>query len=211
MLTDYRIILASKSPRRKEILASLGIAFEAVNVGAADPGFSRDDEPRLEKESSISYVERTAREKALKALALYRNEKVLVISADTIVFADGEILGKPASPEEEKTFLKKLSGRTHKVLTSLCAGTAPGDIKTRTSVTEVTFKALSDEEIAAYAATDEPYDKAGGYAAQGLAGMFITRMSGSPTGVIGLPKELLYELLREFGADPFKKFSALPA
>ena len=111
----------------------------------------------------------------------------------------GEILGKPADREEARSFLNRLSGQTHEVRTALVAGTSEEDMKSAVSISQVHFCALEPEQIEAYIATDEPYDKAGGYGIQGLAGLFIDRIAGSYSGIMGLPVVETGRLLKHFG------------
>jgi len=184
------IILASRSPRRRELLAQVGLAFA---VAPADV-----DETVRPGESPDAYAERLALEKA-RAAAKGR-EKGTVIAADTIVVADGAIFGKPADENEARRMLHVLSGRRHEVLTAL----AVLDVSTertsvRTSVTQVWFRDLSEREIDAYIATGEPLDKAGAYGIQERGALLVERIEGCYSNVVGLPLSLLGEMLREFG------------
>ena len=200
-----RIVLASKSPRRQEILRTLGLDFEVMNTGTEVPGFAPEDEPRREGESVREYVLRTARDKALRAFASLGSGRALVIAADTVVEKDGVLYGKPADREEEIAFLKAFSGATHTVRTALFVGTSPEDGLLAEETARVTFRKLSSEEMRAYADSAEPYDKAGGYAIQGKAGAFVASMQGTPSNVIGLPAGLLADMLAHFGVDLWRR------
>lgn len=184
-----RLVLASASPRRRELLGFLGVPFD---VAAADL-----DEAVRPGEHAFDYVERLAREKA-NAIADRRPEDV-VLAADTSVVVDDFILGKPGpSAEEGAAMLRRISGRVHQVMTGIAV--AHGDeVFSRVVVSEVHVRRLSEEEIAWYVATGEGQDKAGGYASQARAGAFITAISGSSTSVIGLPLAETVELLRLAG------------
>ncbi len=196
------LYLASKSPRRRELLAAMGVTdFDVVPVGRTDVmTFVEGDEAQLPGESAADYVVRTAREKALAALlkiAAERRPAAPVLAADTVVSLDGVVLGKPDGVEGARDFLHRLSGRTHDVRTAVWLATDADHLESRVSVSKVTFAALTDSQIERYIATDEPYDKAGGYGIQGLAGLFIARIEGSYTGIMGLPVYETGELLRQ--------------
>ena len=198
------LYLASKSPRRRELLTTIGVTdFEVMPVGMADVlTFVEGDEEQLPGESAENYVIRTAREKALAAIAKIRaegREPAPVLAADTVVISDGIVLGKPADREEARSFMQLLSGRTHEVRTAVWVGTDAENIASAVSVSRVTFTSLSEEQIERYIATDEPYDKAGGYGIQGLAGLFIACIEGSYTGIMGLPVFETGNLLRPLG------------
>ncbi|HAW45447.1 MAG TPA: septum formation protein Maf [Sutterella sp.] len=194
-----KIVLASKSPRRQTILREAGLTFATINTGTPIPGFAIDDEPQLPDETPFDYVSRTAREKAIKAFAMIHDDDHLVIAADTVVEIDGHVLGKPEDSREATRFLQTLSGRVHHVLTAVAVGKNASDLTLRVDVASVTFKKLTPEQIDAYVKTDEPYDKAGGYAIQGKAGAFIEKVEGDPLTVIGLPLRVLKELLATYG------------
>jgi septum formation protein len=192
----HRLVLASASPRRRELLAQLGLLFE---VQAADI----DETPRA-GESPAHYVLRVAREKA-QAIA-QRRPGTWVLAADTTVVLDGDILGKPGDAAEARRTLTRLSGRTHEVLTgvALAGPGAPPGASTGASMdvvvrTEVTFRAASPEEIAWYVGTGEPLDKAGSYAVQGKGGFLVQGLQGSPSNVIGLPLGETLALLARTG------------
>ncbi len=185
-----RLILASASPRRAEVLRDAGIAFEAVFTNADES--PRPDEPPEE------LVRRLAEAKARAAAAKAAGAgPAIVVGADTTVVADGLILGKPASAEEARDMLRRLSGRTHGVLTCLVAIRLPdGALRSELEITQVTFAPLSEREIEEYVASGEPFDKAGAYAIQGRAGRFVTRVEGCYFNVVGLPLARLYRILR---------------
>lgn len=183
------LVLASFSPRRRELLAALGLTFE---VRPAEV-----DESLLPGESPYDAAERLAREKAAKVAAKLSDD-TLVVAADTVVVLDGVALGKPADRAEAVRMLRSLSGRRHDVVTGLAIARGSVIVSGR-DLTGVDFAPMTEEEIATYAASGEPDDKAGAYALQGLGGMFIERVDGSPSNVIGLPVRLFARLAREAG------------
>jgi len=178
-----RLILASGSPRRRELLAQAGFDFE---VRAADI-----DESPLVGEAAAAYVERLAIEKVQTVCALYDKvaEPVTVLGADTtVVQPNGEILGKPLNAADARRMLGLLSGRTHAVMTGLAAvSSGRKSLVSAVEITQVTFLILTEEEIAAYVASGEPLDKAGAYAIQGYAARWIPRIEGDYFNVVGLP------------------------
>lgn len=197
-----RIYLASKSPRRREILAGLGYEICLLAPEASPASAPQTDEERRPGESARSYVLRTAREKALGAIRMIEEKRLgvlPVVSADTTVVFGETILRKPQSVEEELRFLELLSGKTHVVRTAVAVGTTEENLETVISESRVTFCTMTDSMMKLYAGTDEPYDKAGGYAVQGLAGAFITHIEGSYSGIVGLPVFETVELLSHFG------------
>jgi len=201
MKLDKKIYLASKSPRRRELLRQVGIDFELLSL-RSDPGRGVDvSEDVHGGEPALAYVERVAREKgafAWKVLHLRRMPLRPVLSADTTVTIDGQILGKPDSPNEAVAMLERLSGRTHQVLTSVALHFT--DIEAQiTQVSNVRFATLSPAAIKAYCATAEPYDKAGAYGIQGLAALFIEHIEGSHSGIMGLPVFETAQLLQKAG------------
>ncbi len=198
------LYLASKSPRRRELLTTIGVKdFDVMPVGMADVlTFVEGDEEQLPGETAADYVVRTAKEKALAALAKIRAEgrtPAPVLAADTVVSLDGTVLGKPADRNEARDFMQRLSGRTHEVRTAVWVGTDAEHLTSAVSVSRVTFASLTEAQIERYIATDEPYDKAGGYGIQGLAGLFIARIEGSYTGIMGLPVFETGNLLHPLG------------
>jgi septum formation protein len=187
------IYLASRSPRRRELLKQIGVRFDPLLLRLASPRGGPDvDELQHAGESAVDYVERTAREKAAFGVKVLSMRSMLyrpVLAADTIVVVGDEVLGKPANPDEAAAFMRRLSGRTHEVRTAIALA-IQGPLLTAVSTSTVRFRALDEAEIKRYCATSEPYDKAGGYGIQGLAAIFVERIEGSYTGVMGLP---LYE------------------
>jgi septum formation protein len=202
-LLDKKIYLASKSPRRRELLRQVGVEFELLSVrtdATRGPDVSEAERPG---EAPLDYVARVAHEKgafAWKILALRRMPLRPVLSADTTVTIDGQILGKPANADEAVAMLERLSGRTHQVLTSVALHHV--DLTEQvTQVSNVRFAKLSPATIKAYCATPEPYDKAGAYGIQGLAALFIEHIEGSHSGIMGLPVFETAQLLKKAGVE----------
>ncbi len=192
------IYLASASPRRRELLAQLGVKHQVLAVNVAEHMRS-GEAPEL-------YVSRLALEKARAGIAL-RSElsgggdpRVPVLGADTVVVVDDQVLGKPSDRDDAISMLGRLSGRTHHVYTGV-ALVADDYAATRLSVSAVTFRAIDEDECARYWVTGEPGDKAGAYAVQGRGAQFITRLEGSYSGVMGLPLYETAQLLNEFGIE----------
>lgn len=186
--------LASQSPRRRALLARLGLPFEVVDVVVP--------EQREPGEGAADYVRRVAREKAgAGLLAVVAVPDAVVLGADTEVVLDGEVFGKPRDDADAAQMLRRLSGRTHQVISSVALVSAGREAQA-TVVTEVTFDTLDAATIAAYVAGGEPHGKAGAYAIQGGAELFVSRMAGSHSGVVGLPLQQTAALLRGFGLDP---------
>ncbi len=157
---------------------------------------SQIEEIPLEGERPEEFARRIARDKALKVAESAR-PGALVLGADTVVSSNGEILGKPVDPNDAERMLRKLSGITHRVMTGICVVQAPRTIEEWTHATTlVTFRKLDLEEIQDYVASGEPFDKAGGYAIQGLASRFVTRIEGCYFNVVGLPVPMVYDILR---------------
>ena len=188
-----RLILASGSPRRRELLRNAGFTFEVIppEVAEDNPG----------NEAPAMLVERLALDKA-EAVAgrFHRQDNVVVLGADTVVVVDSTLLGKPASPAEARQMLQRLSDRTHKVITGVALvepETARRTVAHET--TRVFFRPLEPQEMEDYVATGEPLDKAGAYAIQGGASRFVTRVEGCYFNVMGLPVALVERLLRECG------------
>lgn len=201
MKLDKKIYLASKSPRRRELLRQVGIEFELLSL-RSDPARGIDvSEDVFKDEPAMDYVARVAREKgafAWNVLHMRRMTLRPVLTADTTVTIDGEILGKPADRAEAAAMLERLSGRTHQVLTSIALH-ATDVFEQVTQVSHVRFATLSPATIQAYCATSEPYDKAGAYGIQGLAALFIEHIEGSHSGIMGLPVFETAQLLRKAG------------
>ena len=189
------IVLASSSPRRSQLLAQLGISFSVV---APDI----DETPYLD-ERPDRYVRRLAVAKAW-AIAIdssvANDRATLMIAADTTVDVDGQVFGKPADAIEAQVMLGILSGRTHQVHTGVAV--RMGDqVLSDVSTSDVTFATLSSADIAWYIATNEPFDKAGAYAIQGAGGVFVEHISGSVSGIIGLPLDITVALARQLGVE----------
>ncbi|HXL20942.1 MAG TPA: Maf family protein [Candidatus Dormibacteraeota bacterium] len=186
-----KLILASASPRRAEILRTAGFAFTVLS--------SAVDETPYPEESPHDHVQRLAAAKA-ELVAARAVGPAIVIAADTVVTLEGKILGKPRSTEDARRMLEQLSGRTHSVLTGVALIRLP-DAESRSFVesTLVHFAQLSDDEIVHYLATAEPYDKAGAYAIQGRAARYIPRIEGCYFNVVGLPLARLTRALAELG------------
>jgi septum formation protein len=192
-----KLILASASARRAEILRAAQIPFETMPTDI--------DESRCPGESVEAMVLRLAEAKARTGAARSdaRSEPAVVIGADTVVDLDGEALGKPGSARVAAEMLRKLSGKPHRVLTGLAlVGLPGGDARIEFEATQVRFAALSGDEIARYVATDEPLDKAGAYAIQGVAGRFVEGIDGCYFNVVGLPLARLYRMLKQMGWRP---------
>ncbi|WP_425641093.1 Maf family protein [Marinomonas gallaica] len=193
------IILASASPRRKELLSKLVNEFQIIPADI--------DETPFALENPDEYVVRMAREKA-EAVASQHDlsHRDIVIASDTSVVLGESILGKPADFEHAKSMLRALSGRKHQVMTSLCVCNAGlNRVATSNVISDVEFREISDLEIEHYWNTGEPADKAGAYAIQGLGGMFVKHISGSFSAVVGLPVYEVTQLLAEFGVSPLKE------
>jgi nucleoside triphosphate pyrophosphatase len=200
-----KIILASASPPRAEILSNAGIPFDVMTT--------QIDEFRRSDETVADMVLRLARAKLGAAMAQLGTksktrqqpiqETIIVIAADTAVELDGEAFGKPGSGLEARQMLERLSGRSHRVLTGIALARLPDGLsRYEVAATEVRFSALEIAEIDRYVATGEPLDKAGAYAAQGAGGRFIERIAGCYFNVVGLPLSRVYQILKEFGWAP---------
>lgn len=183
------IILASASPRRRELLEHMGLDF-TVRTASHDETMDAS----LPAQQEVARVS-SLKAKAVRALCLPED---VIIAADTIVVCDSLVMGKPHSPQEAVSMLRRLSGREHQVMTGLTVMQGE-DAQTVTVTTSLRFRALSEEEICAYVATGEPMDKAGAYAVQGLAAMFVERLDGDYYNVMGLPVCTLAEMLRKRG------------
>ncbi len=173
-----RVFLASTSPRRKELLAQLGVDFDVISIEV--------DETPHQFEKPVDYVQRVTKDKAQAGQRNLTDSAAIVVAADTSVIVNETILGKPDSLSQAKQMLKMLSGHTHQVLTAVAVASSMGvSIKLNTS--RVTFAEISEDELDWYVATNEGMDKAGSYAVQGLAARFIERIEGSYSGIMGLP------------------------
>lgn len=189
-----RVVLASSSPRRRELLANLGIEFEVLPADI--------DETEHPGEDPATYVRRLALEKA--AIIAARHPDAVVIAADTTVDLDGLILGKPDDDDHARAMLRDLSGRAHRVHTGVCVRV--GDrIAAAVSSPEVRMITITDEMIDWYISTGEPFDKAGAYGMQGAAAVFVESVHGSVSAVIGLPMHTVVALADEVGVDLFRR------
>jgi septum formation protein len=197
---DNRIYLASRSPRRRDLLKQIGVPFELLLLREdLRRGVDVDETPMADESAGV-YVLRIARLKAEMAVRqiAYRNlPQKPVLAADTTVVFDGEIIGKPDDAEHAVRMLRALSGREHQVLTAVAVALKE-QIETQISVSSVWFRELSDADVRRYCASGEPLDKAGAYAIQGRAGAFVTRIAGSYSGIMGLPLAETVELLQKF-------------
>jgi len=192
---DESIILASNSPRRKELLRQIGVRFES------EPAYV--DERILPGEGAEEYAVRVALDKAIAAAD--RAGRGIIIAADTIVVLGTTVLGKPVDAKDAERMLGMLSGKMHTVITGLVlvdAGT--GKTQKRVAVTHVWFRNLTDEEIVTYVATGEPLDKAGAYGIQERGALFVQKIEGCYFNVVGLPLSLLGEMLVDFGINLFQ-------
>lgn len=190
-----RIILASASPRRKQLLEQMGLKFDVIvsNIEEESPQGLAPEEISME----LAY------NKAMN-VALQINEPAIVIGADTLVVKD-RILGKPKDEEDARQMLRMLQGQTHQVITGLAlVNPWTGKVQKGYEKTLVEMAALTLQEIECYIKTGEPMDKAGGYGIQGLAGIFISRIEGCYFNVVGLPIHLLWKMLKEFGVNVFE-------
>jgi septum formation protein len=192
---NSKLILASASPRRRELLAQAGYHF--------DVQASSVPELRRPEEDAIRFATRLAREKAEEVFARHQavarmGEPAIVLGADTVVVCDGEVMGKPADPADAERMLLLLSGRTHHVVTGVAVvwgSSASPAVEVAAELTQVTMRTLSPGEVSRYVASGEPMDKAGAYAIQGYAGRWIPRISGCYFNVVGLPLALVAALL----------------
>ena len=184
-----QLYLASGSPRRRELLAQLGVSFDLLRPSV--------EEQQLANEDAVTYVQRLARDKA-RAGGAIAEQALPVLGGDTIVVLDGEVLEKPQHQADGMQMLRRLSGRSHQVLTAM-ALVHQGVLTEVLVPTEVTFRVLTAADIADYWHTGEPLDKAGGYGIQGLGGGFVARINGSYSGVVGLPLVETRALLQSAG------------
>ena len=183
------IILASSSPRRRELMGYTGIPFEVITAEAEE----------LKEGSPAELVMENARRKA-RAVAKQHPGR-MVLAADTVVYQDGRVLGKPRDEQDARDMLRRLSGNIHTVFTGVCVIGEDGGERVSVDASRVEFVSLTEEAISWYIATGEPMDKAGAYAMQGRAGMFVRSISGSYSNVIGLPMAMVREILKAAGAD----------
>jgi len=189
-VSQARLILASGSPRRRELLAYFGLPFAIVPSDAEEIALG-------------SGLERVAALARLKGAEVARRYPALpVLSADTLVCVDDLVLGKPTDAKDAQRMLRLLSGRWHSVYTGVCLRTPDGQVREKVDTTRVKFRALNAAEISRYVETGEPMDKAGAYAMQEIGGIFVERIDGSPTNVIGLPLAAVASLLQAAGLYP---------
>jgi septum formation protein len=182
----YPLVLASGSPRRRELLAQAGYRFEVQVSSVA--------EARLPDEDAIRFATRLAREKAEDVFAR-SSPGVVVLGADTVVVCDGEVMGKPADATDAERMLLRLSGRTHQVVTGVAVVWGDDSAEIAAELTQVTVRTISPQEVSEYVAGGDPMDKAGAYAIQGYAGRWIPRINGCYFNVVGLPLALVTSLL----------------
>jgi septum formation protein len=188
------LYLASQSPRRRELLGRLGLPFGIIDLDVP--------EQRAPGEPAEDYVRRVAREKAgAGLLQVMGNPTAVVLGSDTEVVLDDEVFGKPRDVADAAAMLRRLSGRTHQVISAVSLVSPSREMQT-VSISDVSFAALTEVQIEAYLAGDQWQGKAGAYAIQGFAETFITRLSGSYSGVMGLPVHETAALLRQFGLEP---------
>jgi septum formation protein len=183
-------ILASSSPRRRDLLASLGIPFEIAHPDI--------DETQRPGETPLAYVQRLSQQKAAQ-VAAHCSTPAYILAADTIVVHEGEILGKPQDAAEARLMLRRLRGQTHRVCTAITLITPGKPPLTEMTCTDVQMRAYGDDEIEAYIATGDPFDKAGAYAIQHPGFAPVAHISGSHSNVVGLPLETLRQMLAQVG------------
>lgn len=198
---EPRIYLASRSPRRRELLHQIGVHFDLLPFRTPPREDHEVSEDVLGEESPADYVVRVARAKARFGGRLVTQRRMsprLLLAADTTIDLDGEIIAKPGDAAHAMAILGRLSGRTHRVLTAV-AVTHGEQVEHALSVSDVRFRPLQTEEVHRYVASGDPFDKAGAYGIQGQAGMFIAEIRGSHSGIVGLPLCETALLLRQFG------------
>ncbi|MEI8164386.1 MAG: Maf family protein [Betaproteobacteria bacterium] len=200
-MIDPRIYLASRSPRRRELLTQVGVRFDLLLFRLPPREDEEVSEDCLPGETPDAYVQRVALAKAVFGAGLIARRAIVarpVLAADTTLDVDGEIVGKPRDEADAEAILARLSGRSHRVLTAIAM--ARGErVEQRLSVSEVRFRPLAADEIRRYVHSGEPMDKAGAYGIQGRAAMFVEEIRGSHSGIVGLPLCETALLLREFG------------
>lgn len=188
-IANQPVVLASQSPRRRELLGTLGIDFEA------QPAMKNEPNPK-DFQTPLGYVLQCAAQKAGEIAAA--NHEAAVIGSDTIVVLDGEILLKPADKEQAKDYLRKLSGKTHEVITAVTVLKGSSELSFH-EITKVSFYVLPESWIEAYTDTEDPYDKAGAYGIQTMSGLFVRKIDGDYNTVVGLPIASLTRKLSEAG------------
>jgi len=200
MMIDPRIYLASRSPRRRELLTQAGIRFDMLLFRSPPRDDAEVDETWLAGETPEAYVVRVAEAKARFAADLIEHRHLPprpVLTADTTLDLDGEVIGKPSHEADAMAILARLSGRSHRVLTAIAMAKGPR-LEHRLSTSEVRFRALSSDEIRRYVSSGEPMDKAGAYGLQGRAALFVEEIRGSYSGIVGLPLCETAALLNDF-------------
>ena len=191
MLKNRSFILASSSPRRRELLTRIGLDFKVIEPGIRESVW--------EGEAPLDFAKRMAREKTLSVSGNVSRGRI-VVGGDTVVSVSGEILGKPSDEENAFSMLQKLSGKTHEVITGFCVARSPREVfHLGATSTEVRIKSLDSEEMRRYIKTGEPMDKAGAYAIQGAGSCLVEWIRGSYTGVVGLPLSELVSVLSDIG------------
>lgn len=195
--SSHQLVLASESPRRKDLLQKAGFSFHVFSVKVSES---------LEKNLTVDeQIMKIAERKAIASLQAYKplkNERFLILAADTMVILDGVALGKPADTQQANDYLRLLSGRAHQVKTAVVLVEGSMDrprMRQAVETTEVIFRPLSDKEILEYVASGEPMDKAGAYGIQGAAGNFVEKIKGPFDNVVGLPIDLVNRLIKEGG------------
>lgn len=201
---DGRIYLASRSPRRRELLKQIGVTYELMLLRENPQRGADVKETPLPDEAPVAYVTRIAQIKAESGWRIVMKRRMPqypVLAADTTVVIDNEILGKPEDAQHAQRMLRRLSGHTHQVLTAVAVA-CNGQVATVLSTSAVEFRELTDDEIRRYVVGGEPLDKAGAYAIQGRAAVFARRITGSYSGIMGLPLFETAELLRNHDVTP---------
>jgi len=201
MLNEPRIYLASRSPRRRELLTQIGVRFDLMLFRTPPRADAETDETPLPGEDPLAYAKRVASAKAAYGAKLIATRKLPsrpILAADTTLDVDGEIVGKPLDTDDAAAILQRLSGRTHRVITAIALAVSD-EIECVANVSDVKFRQLDGEEIRRYATSHEPLDKAGAYGIQGRAAMFVEEIRGSHSGIVGLPLCETTLLLRKFG------------
>lgn len=204
-MAESRLYLASRSPRRRDLLTQAGIRFDLLMLRGSTRQDGSVDESWQVDEAPDVYVQRVARAKAVFGASLLPQRRLppgLILAADTTLDLDGEVIGKPRDEDDANNILRRLSGRQHRVLTSVVVAKPQAfepQLRQYLSISEVRFRTLTDDEIQRYVQSGEPMDKAGAYGIQGRAALFIESISGSHSGIVGLPLSETALLLREFG------------
>ena len=195
-----RLYLASRSPRRRELLTQIGVQYDTIFFRNPPRQEMEVDETPHANEAPVAYVERVARAKAEQGWRIVVERRLLlqpVLAADTTLEFEGQIIGKPVDADDAKSILRRLSGKTHRVFTAVAVA-FEGRMESLLSVSDVRFGVLDEAEIRRYVATGEPMDKAGAYGIQGRAGVFVEQLTGSYSGVMGLPLFETAQLLKRF-------------